>query len=68
MNEIPILLGDLKRIKAREAGGVVHQPVKPAEPVLDVAEQPGDLGDALEVRPEQFRAAAVFRGASGIIL
>ena len=63
MDEVPILLGDVQRVQAGEAGGVVDQAIEPSHALLDIGEHAGDLGDTLQVGAEQLGAAALFRGA-----
>src|ERR1039458_9508292 len=63
-DEVPIPLGDLERVEAREAGGVVDQPVEASQALFHLAEHTLDLGHGFQVGAEELGAAALFGRAA----
>src|ERR1017187_3230198 len=72
VDEVPIPLGDVERVDAGEAGGVVDQAVEAPEALFDIGEQGRDLRHGFQVGAEDFGAAAFRRGAarfgSGVVI
>src|SRR4030095_16731817 len=68
VDEVPILLGDLERVKARESRRVVDQAVEPSQALLDLAEHAHDLRHRFQVGAKQFGAAAFLRSAARLLL
>src|ERR1035438_3498875 len=64
VDEVPIPLGDVERVEAGEAGGVVDQAVEAPEALLDIGEQGRDLRHGFQVGAENFGAATIRRGAA----
>src|SRR5689334_18683183 len=63
VDEVPVGFGDIERVEAGEAGGVVDEAIEAAQTLFDVGEHALDLRDVLQVGPEKL-GAATFLGSS----